>query len=113
MFPFCSNQASHVYSIYCSYILPAVRGCSTVYLGMNSFILASLGFFQVYLFSITLSRYKITCGAGGYDKEEKAARAYDLAALKYWGANATANYPVSDRLLFFSFAVTLRRNAYQ
>ncbi|GJN31284.1 hypothetical protein PR202_gb19666 [Eleusine coracana subsp. coracana] len=30
---------------------------------------------------------------GGYDKEENAARAYDLAALKYWGANATTNYP--------------------
>ncbi|KAL6902253.1 hypothetical protein ACP4OV_005129 [Aristida adscensionis] len=30
---------------------------------------------------------------GGYDKEEKAARAYDIAALKYWGANATINLP--------------------
>ena len=31
---------------------------------------------------------------GGYDKEEKAARAYDLAALKYWGATTTTNFPV-------------------
>ncbi|KAE8718528.1 hypothetical protein F3Y22_tig00110013pilonHSYRG00472 [Hibiscus syriacus] len=30
---------------------------------------------------------------GGYDKEEKAARAYDLAALKYWGSTATINLP--------------------
>uniref|UniRef100_A0A453T2Z3 AP2/ERF domain-containing protein n=2 Tax=Aegilops tauschii subsp. strangulata TaxID=200361 RepID=A0A453T2Z3_AEGTS len=36
--------------------------------------------------------------AGGYDKEEKAARAYDMAALKYWGPTTTTNFPVSDRL---------------
>ncbi|WVZ79122.1 hypothetical protein U9M48_026737 [Paspalum notatum var. saurae] len=33
---------------------------------------------------------------GGYDKEEKAARAYDLAALKYWGPTTTTNFPVSN-----------------
>jgi hypothetical protein len=35
--------------------------------------------------------------AGGYDKEEKAARAYDMAALKYWGPTTTTNFPVSDQ----------------
>ncbi|KAG6598961.1 AP2-like ethylene-responsive transcription factor BBM2, partial [Cucurbita argyrosperma subsp. sororia] len=33
---------------------------------------------------------------GGYDKEQKAARAYDLAALKYWGTTTTTNFPISD-----------------
>ncbi|PSS04281.1 AP2-like ethylene-responsive transcription factor [Actinidia chinensis var. chinensis] len=33
---------------------------------------------------------------GGYDKEEKAGRAYDLAALKYWGPNTTTNFQVSN-----------------
>ncbi|KAK4784957.1 hypothetical protein SAY86_001646 [Trapa natans] len=32
---------------------------------------------------------------GGYDKEEKAARAYDLAALKYWGPTSHINFPLS------------------
>ncbi|KAK6130760.1 hypothetical protein DH2020_035500 [Rehmannia glutinosa] len=30
---------------------------------------------------------------GGYDMEEKAARAYDLAALKYWGPPTHINFP--------------------
>ncbi|KAG8380156.1 hypothetical protein BUALT_Bualt07G0164200 [Buddleja alternifolia] len=32
---------------------------------------------------------------GGYDKEEKAARAYDLAALKYWGPTTHINFPLT------------------
>ncbi|XP_068663928.1 AP2-like ethylene-responsive transcription factor AIL1 [Aristolochia californica] len=32
---------------------------------------------------------------GGYDKEEKAARAYDSAALKYWGPTTHINFPLS------------------
>lgn len=31
---------------------------------------------------------------GGYDMEEKAARAYDLAALKYWGPTTHINFSV-------------------
>ncbi|KAL3813350.1 hypothetical protein ACJIZ3_014618 [Penstemon smallii] len=31
---------------------------------------------------------------GAYDDEEAAARAYDLAALKYWGTTTFTNFPV-------------------
>ncbi|XP_061355116.1 AP2-like ethylene-responsive transcription factor PLT1 [Gastrolobium bilobum] len=33
---------------------------------------------------------------GGYDKEDKAARAFDLAALKFWGTSTTTNFPISN-----------------
>ncbi|KAG0498973.1 hypothetical protein HPP92_003664 [Vanilla planifolia] len=33
---------------------------------------------------------------GGYDMEEKAARAYDLAALKYWGPSIHTNFPLEN-----------------
>ncbi|KAL3828167.1 hypothetical protein ACJIZ3_016969 [Penstemon smallii] len=33
---------------------------------------------------------------GGYDKEDKAARAYDLSALKYWGTSTTTNFPINN-----------------
>lgn len=35
--------------------------------------------------------------AGAYDEEEAAARAYDLAALKYWGAGTVINFKVSNK----------------
>ncbi|GJN00942.1 hypothetical protein PR202_ga18169 [Eleusine coracana subsp. coracana] len=33
---------------------------------------------------------------GAYNEEEAAARAYDLAALKYWGPSTYTNFPVLD-----------------
>lgn len=33
---------------------------------------------------------------GAYDDEEAAARAYDLAALKYWGHETILNFPLSN-----------------
>ena len=42
---------------------------------------------------------------GAYDTEEAAARAYDLAALKYWGPETILNFSVCFLLLkqiFFS-----------
>ncbi|XVF64230.1 hypothetical protein PTKIN_Ptkin09bG0151900 [Pterospermum kingtungense] len=34
--------------------------------------------------------------SGGYDMEEKAAKAYDLAALKYWGPSTHINFPLEN-----------------
>ncbi|KAJ7531934.1 hypothetical protein O6H91_14G065100 [Diphasiastrum complanatum] len=57
---------------------------------------------------------------GGYDKEDKAARAYDLAALKYWGPTTTINFPLSTyekeleemkNLTRQEYVITLRRKS--
>ncbi|GLJ42108.1 hypothetical protein SUGI_0871940 [Cryptomeria japonica] len=36
---------------------------------------------------------------GSYDNEENAARAYDLAALKYWGPSAAINFSILEKLV--------------
>ncbi|XP_010471480.1 PREDICTED: AP2-like ethylene-responsive transcription factor AIL1 [Camelina sativa] len=57
---------------------------------------------------------------GGYDEEEKAARAYDLAALKYWGPTTHLNFSLSnyekeieelDNMNRQEFVAMLRRNS--
>ncbi|KAM0059375.1 putative transcription factor AP2-EREBP family [Helianthus debilis subsp. tardiflorus] len=45
-----------------------------------------------YSFHLWISAFDIS----GYDKEDKAARAYELAALKYWGPTTITNYPVCN-----------------
>ncbi|KAL0363707.1 UNVERIFIED_CONTAM: AP2-like ethylene-responsive transcription factor [Sesamum calycinum] len=42
---------------------------------------------------------------GAYDDEEAAARAYDLAALKYWGPGTLINFP--DMTHFVAIAILL------
>lgn len=42
---------------------------------------------------------------GAYDDEEAAARAYDLAALKYWGPGTLINFPVSLCKLLIGYRI--------
>jgi AP2-like factor (ANT lineage) len=43
---------------------------------------------------MALKLYNSVYVLGGYDSAEKAARSYDIAALKFWGSSAKTNFPV-------------------
>ncbi|TYI86316.1 hypothetical protein E1A91_D04G056800v1 [Gossypium mustelinum] len=49
---------------------------------------------------------------GAYDEEEAAARAYDLAALKYWGTSTFTNFPISDYGKEIEIMQTLTKEEY-
>ncbi|KAG8384729.1 hypothetical protein BUALT_Bualt04G0148500 [Buddleja alternifolia] len=49
---------------------------------------------------------------GAYDDEEAAARAYDLAALKYWGTSTFTNFPISDYQKEIEIMQTLTKEEY-
>ncbi|XP_008785732.2 AP2-like ethylene-responsive transcription factor CRL5 [Phoenix dactylifera] len=49
---------------------------------------------------------------GGYDMEEKAARAYDLAALKYWGPSTHINFPLESYQAELEEMKTMSRQEY-
>ncbi|KAI3433071.1 uncharacterized protein J3R85_007265, partial [Psidium guajava] len=49
---------------------------------------------------------------GAYDEEEAAARAYDLAALKYWGSSTFTNFPISDYETEIEIMKTMTREEY-
>ncbi|XP_028806430.1 AP2-like ethylene-responsive transcription factor At1g79700 [Neltuma alba] len=49
---------------------------------------------------------------GAYDEEESAARAYDLAALKYWGTSTFTNFPISDYQQEIEIMETMTKEEY-
>uniref|UniRef100_A0A0D9XDZ5 AP2/ERF domain-containing protein n=1 Tax=Leersia perrieri TaxID=77586 RepID=A0A0D9XDZ5_9ORYZ len=49
---------------------------------------------------------------GGYDTEEKAARAYDLATLKYWGHTTHINFPLEQYQEDLEFMKNMNKEQY-
>lgn len=65
----------------------------TVYLGKHLYYKPNIFFLLLLLITKTETNY-LSNITGAYDDEESAARAYDLAALKYWGTMTVTNFPV-------------------
>ena len=72
--------------------------CLPVYLGMVRSCTLSF-------VAIADSLTDLVVVSGGYDKEDKAARAYDLAALKFWGPSSHINFPVIVQTFPFSYYI--------
>ncbi|GLJ42109.1 hypothetical protein SUGI_0871960 [Cryptomeria japonica] len=73
-----------------------LRRKSSAYRGVSKN--KNTGTFEAHLWDNTSRRegQHGNCKQGSYDNEENAARAYDLAALKYWGPSAAINFSIGD-----------------
>ncbi|CAL0323134.1 unnamed protein product [Lupinus luteus] len=68
----------------------------SIYRGVSRHI--ATGKYEAHIWDKSIKREgKSKSGSqGGYDTEEKAARAHDLAALKYWGESTITNFPIGN-----------------
>jgi hypothetical protein len=61
----------------------------------------------IILYLICIRRRAVYLGA--YNEEEAAARAYDLAALKYWGPTTYTNFPVRTSICDFLLSYYIQK----
>ena len=81
-----------------SFVMPVYLGKSSMGCFLFSWSSGFLVFFFCFFGELVSSFVMVFVAdgfsTGAYDDEEAAARAYDLAALKYWGPGTLINFPV-------------------